>query len=140
MDAYKRPERADVGVLAILGAVTPLLSKLIPDPAQRAEAEANLLKLHQSGELKALEAATNIIVAEAKSDHWIVAAWRPITMLTFTFIIANNYIIYPYLSLFWQAAPSLTLPPDLWDLLKIGLGGYVLGRSTEKSVAAWKGK
>ena len=129
-----------MGVLAILSAVTPLLSKLIPDPAQRAEAEANLLKLHQSGELKALEAATNIIVAEAKSDHWIVAAWRPITALMLSFIIANNYIIYPYLILFIDNAPKLTIPPDLWDLLKIMIGGYVGGRSVEKSVAAWKGK
>ena len=121
-----------MGVLAILSAVTPLLNKLIPDPAQRADAEANLLKLHQAGELKELESAMNIIVAEANSSHWIVAAWRPITMLTFTFIIANNYILYPYLSLFWQEAPKLTLPPDLWALMKIGLGGYVTGRSAEK--------
>ena len=126
-----------MGVLAILSAVTPLLSKLIPDPAQRAEAESNLLKLHQAGELKELESATNIIVAEAKSDHWIVASWRPITMLTFTFIVANNYILYPYLSLFWEDAPVLSLPKDLWDLLKIGLGGYVVGRSVEKSVKSY---
>ena len=71
-------------------------------------------------------------MAEANSDHWIVAAWRPITMLTFVTIIANNYIVYPYLSLFWSEAPNLDLPPDLWDLLKIGLGGYVVGRSGEK--------
>ena len=129
-----------MGVLAILSAVTPLLSKLIPDPAQRAEAEANLLKLHQAGELKELESATSIIVAEAKSDHWIVAAWRPITMLTFTAIVANNYIVYPYLSLFWDAAPVLSLPPEMWGLMKIGLGGYVVGRSAEKVVAKWKGK
>ena len=123
-----------MGVLAILSAVTPLLSKLIPDPAQRAEAEANLLKLHQAGELKELESATNIIVAEAKSDHWIVAAWRPLIMLMFGFIIANNFILYPYLSLFWESAPKLEIPPDLWDIIKIGLGGYVVGRSVEKSV------
>ena len=126
-----------MAILSILSAVTPLLSKLIPDPAQRAEAEANLLKLHQDGELKELESATNIIVAEAKSEHWIVASWRPITMLTFTAIVANNYILYPYLSLFWEDAPILAIPADLWDLLKIGLGGYVVGRSVEKSVKSY---
>ena len=128
-----------MGVLAVLGAVTPLLNKLIPDPAQRAEAEANLLRLHQAGELKELESATAVIVAEANSSHWIVAAWRPITMLTFTFIIANNYILYPYLSLFWQEAPVLILPPDLWALMKIGLGGYVTGRSAEKVAKTIRG-
>ncbi len=77
---------------------------------------------------------SEVIKAEANSSHWIVAAWRPITMLTFTAIIANNYILYPYLSLFFEAAPVLLVPADLWDLLKIGLGGYVVGRSVEKSV------
>ena len=129
-----------MAILSILSAVTPLLSKLIPDPAQRAEAEANLVRLHQAGELKELESAATIIAAEAKSDHWIVASWRPITALMLAFIIANNYILYPYLSLFTDNAPMLDIPPDLWDLLKIMIGGYVGGRSVEKSVAAWKGK
>jgi len=60
-------------------------------------------------------------------------------MLTFVIIIANNYILYPYLSLFFDAAPKMEIPPDMWDLLKIGLGGYVLGRSGEKAVKAWRG-
>ena len=59
-------------------------------------------------------------------------------MLVFVVIIANNYIIYPYLSLFWPEAPTLEIPPDMWGLLKIGLGGYVVGRSAEKAVTAWK--
>ena len=59
-------------------------------------------------------------------------------MLLFAAIIGNNYIIYPYLSLFWMDAPMLEIPPDMWDLLKIGLGGYVVGRSGEKMVNTWK--
>jgi len=127
-------------VTALLTAGTAILNKIFPDPLERAQAQAKLLELQQQGELKELESAMNIIVSEAKSDHWVVAAWRPITMLTFTLIVANNYILYPYLSLFWQEAPVLVLPPDLWALLKIGLGGYVVGRSVEKSVKAYKGE
>ncbi len=59
-------------------------------------------------------------------------------MLTFVAIIANNYILYPYLALFWSDAPVLEIPPDMWGLLKIGLGGYVVGRSGEKIATAWK--
>jgi hypothetical protein len=33
---------------------------------------------------------------------------------------------------------SLPTPPDLWALIKLGLGGYVVGRSAEKCVTAWK--
>lgn len=115
-----------------------LIGKFFPDPAERAQAELNLLAMHQAGELKELDAAMQVIMAEAKSEHFLVAAWRPITMLTFVFIIANNYIIYPYLSLFWPDAPTLAIPPDMWDLLKLGLGGYVVGRSVEKGIKNWK--
>ena len=81
-----------------------------------------------------------IIEAEAKGDSWLQRSWRPITMLVFVFIIANNYILFPYISLFGGTATALDIPPDMWSLLKLGLSGYVIGRSIEKSVKAYKEK
>ena len=79
-------------------------------------------------------AKAQIITAEAKSEHWLVSAWRPITMLTFTFIVANNYILVPYANMFLiEDIKPLILTQDMWDLLKIGLGGYIVGRSVEKA-------
>ena len=115
-----------------------LIDKLIPDKQAQADAKLKLLSLQQSGGLKEIEASMNVIVAEAKSEHWITSAWRPITMLVFVAIVANNYILYPYISLFWHSAPILDIPPQLWDLLKIGIGGYVVGRTVEKSVKTFK--
>ena len=94
--------------------------------------------MQQRGELAELDAAMQVITSEAKSEHFLVSAWRPITMLSFVAIIANNYLLYPYLSLFWESAPILALPPDMWDLLTVGLGGYVVGRSGEKMIKNWK--
>jgi hypothetical protein len=90
------------------------------------------------GSFKEFEKQADIIIAEAQSEHKLTAQWRPITMLVFVIIIANNYLVYPYLSLFWIEAPLLELPPDLWQLLKIGLGGYVVGRSGEKIAQVFK--
>lgn len=87
-----------------------------------------------------IKAARDIIVAEISSDSFLAKNWRPITMLVFVTIIANNYIIYPYLSLFFTNAPMLEIPTDMWALLKIGLGGYVVGRSVEKGIAVFKDK
>lgn len=117
-----------------------IIERLWPDPKQQAEAKLKLLEMQQNGELQELVAAAGIVKAEAESEHWLTANWRPLTMLTFVVIIANNYILYPYLSLFWSEAPSLSIPPDMWELLKIGLGGYVVGRSGEKVVKLWKSK
>lgn len=115
-----------------------LIDALFPDPVKRAEAQAMLLTLENQGKLAEINAAMNVIVAEAQSDSWITRSWRPIIMLMFGVIVANNYILYPYLSLFWPDAPALELPPDLWGLMKIGLGGYVVGRSAEQGIKAWK--
>jgi predicted MFS family arabinose efflux permease len=53
-------------------------------------------------------------------------------MCLFGVIILNNYVIYPYLSLFIEAAPMMEIPTDMWSLLKLGIGGYVVGRTVEK--------
>ena len=115
-----------------------LLDKFFPDKDAANKAKIVLLEMKQNGELSKLQTSAGIVTAEAKSDHWLAANWRPITMLTFVFIVANNYIIYPYLALFFEEAPKLEIPPDMWALLQIGLGGYVVGRSVEKSVTGLK--
>lgn len=125
-------------IATLLSLVPSILDKVIPDPVERDKAKLEFMKQQQSGLLTELQGQIDIIQEEAKSEHWLTANWRPLTMLTFVVIIANNYILYPYLSLFWPEAPQLSIPPDMWDLLKIGLGGYVVGRSAEKGLKIWK--
>jgi len=129
-----------VPITAILGIGSKLIDKFFPDPEAKAKAQLQLLEMQQTGELAELAASKDIIVAEAKSEHFIVSAWRPITMLTFVAIIANNYIIAPYLDAIFGSGIKLEIPPDMWDLLKLGLSGYVVGRSAEKITKHWKGK
>lgn len=81
--------------------------------------------------VKTDELRANIIIAETKSQSWLARNWRPILMLTITAIVANNYVIFPYASLFTTKVTMLTLPDHLWALLKIGVGGYIVGRSAE---------
>ena len=82
--------------------------------------------------VKTDELRHNIIIAETKSQSWLARNWRPILMLTIVAIIANNYVLFPYLSLFTEKVTMLTLPDHLWALLKIGVGGYIVGRSAEQ--------
>ena len=125
-------------MIPLIEAGLSIIEKLIPDKAARDKAKLDFLALQQQGQFKEIEAAMNVVVTEAKSEHWLTANWRPLTMLTFVIIIANNYILYPYLALFWNDAPVLEIPPDMWQLLKIGLGGYVVGRSGEKIIKNFK--
>ncbi|GER92676.1 hypothetical protein A45J_0394 [hot springs metagenome] len=83
-----------------------------------------------------------VIVSETQGQSWLQRNWRPMLMLTFTYIIAHNYIITPIIRMFSFGAnvPVLEIPPDMWDLLKLGIGGYIVGRSAEKIINEWKAK
>jgi hypothetical protein len=42
------------------------------------------------------------------------------------------------LNLFLEKDFVIDLPRELWNLLQIGVGGYIVGRSGEKMVDKWK--
>jgi len=69
-----------------------------------------------------VNAQKDILIQEAKGN-WLQRSWRPIVMLTFSFIVVLGIFI---------DIPLLKSDSPFWDLLEIGLGGYVIGRSAEK--------
>ena len=125
--------------LSAIPMVGEIIDKLFTSDEEKADAKLKLMALQQSGELQKIVEASKVVQEEAKSEHWVTATWRPITMLVFVAIIANNYILYPYLSLFWTDAPVLDLPEQMWNLLQIGIGGYIASRGAEKTIKNWKG-
>ena len=120
-------------LVPIIGSLAgKVLDKFVEDKdlSKKIESELTLeLMRYESAELKA---ATDIIVAEAQSGNWITNSWRPITMLTFVGLIV----------LHWLGFTPENLPEGqvlaLLEIVKVGLGGYVLGRSGEKIVKEWK--
>lgn len=90
------------------------------------EQQIGMLEYALDYEQKQLETRASIIEAEAKSDSWITRSWRPITMLSFVGAILA----------YWFGLTPDTIPPeainDMFTLVQLGLGGYVVGRSAEK--------
>jgi hypothetical protein len=113
----------------IVNPVTDLVSEYIPDADKRAEFETKLRMALMDQESSFIEASRDIVVAEAQGESWLQRNWRPIIMLTFGAILANNYILVPYV----PGAVVLEIPDGMWSLLTIGLGGYVVGRTIEKT-------
>lgn len=119
-------------LLPILGQIGSTVAKnLFPDPAdqqKRAEAEQKFT-LGVMEHANAIEqAAAEVVKAEAASSHWLAANWRPVTMLVFVGLIVARWLGW--------TAPGMTEAEYLsvYDLIKIGIGGYVVGRSAEKIV------
>lgn len=128
---------------AIIGALAPIVGKVIdravPDQKEAQRIKTEVLSGMMEHEAAELEAKTKVLVTEL-SGSWLQRNWRPLLMMTIVTIIANNYLIAPYLSAVFGVGIALDLPERLWDLMTIGVGGYVAGRTGEKMVDIWKGK
>jgi hypothetical protein len=126
------------GIAALLPALTGILERVVPNPNQRMEIQAELMKAALDSKSEFYKAAGSIITAEAQGESWMQRNWRPITMLSFVFIIVNNYILAPYTEFFTGlfgyavTVPVLEIPEGLWGLLQIGIGGYIASRGVEK--------
>ena len=124
-------------MLPMLNAVAPLakvlfstIEKAVPDKDLQEKLKAQLQTQLLQSNTQELQAAAKIIEAEAKAG-WFAASWRPLLMYVLIFILVWNYVIGPVIKIFTGAIISFELPGDVWSLLQIGLGGYVLGRSAE---------
>jgi Holin of 3TMs, for gene-transfer release len=89
---------------ALLDFGSKLVDKLIPDPAAKAEAQLELLKLNQTGELAQLTATTDLAKAqigvntvEAGSTSTFVAGGRPFVIWVGGFGLAYAAILEPLL-------------------------------------------
>ncbi len=122
----------------IVSGLFSVIDKAVEDKDEAAKIKSRLQEMMLTGQMKELEAAATIIVAEAKGESWLQRNWRPLLMCLFGLIVANNYVVAPYVQLFLSIDVTLELPPDMWDLLKLGVGGYVVGRSVEKGIRVWK--
>ena len=127
----------------VVGNVTDIIGKKVEDKdlanQLNAEITRQIMNSDHSEYIEHLKQAGSIIKAEANSQSWLARNWRPGLMTLFGLIVANNYIIFPYLQNFMpDHAVLLPIPTDLWQLLKLGIGGYVVGRSGEKIVKVMK--
>jgi hypothetical protein len=123
-------------IAGIFKPAAKLVDDLHTSEEERLQAKSHLLDVQAAAmqrvfdyEKEALKGQQEIVAAEAQSEHWLTACWRPITMLTFLALAVGDT-----LGLF-----GTPLRDEAWMLLQIGLGGYVVGRSGEKITKAIKG-
>lgn len=118
---------------ALMPILAPILQSvagsLFPNPEDeikrlQLQQQIPMLLAQQAGALEA--AAADIVKTEAASSHWLAANWRPLMMLVFAGLVVARFLGY--------GAPNVTEAEylELWTLIKIGMGGYVGGRTVEK--------
>ena len=105
-----------------------VIDKLFTSEEERLKAKNEIFKVLQEQQLELQKLQTEIIVTEA-NGNWLQRSWRPILMLAFGFIVIYVKFIAPLFSL-----PIPPLEDEFWNLLQIGIGGYVIGRTGEKMI------
>ena len=111
------------GVVKEVGKV---IDNLFTSDEERLKAKNEVFKVLQEQQLELQKLQTEIVLAEA-NGNWLQRSWRPILMLSFGFIVIYVKFIGPLFSL-----PIPPLENEFWNLLQLGIGGYVVGRSAEK--------
>lgn len=107
------------------------LDNLFTSKEEKIKAENVIKQILIQKELELQKMQTEIIVAEAKGN-WMQRSWRPILMLSFGFIVIYVKFVAP---LFDLKIPELE--NEFWNLLQIGIGGYVIGRTGEKMMNSY---
>ncbi len=124
-------------MIPMLSAIAPLakilfstIEKAVPDKDLQERLKAQLNEQLLKSSTEELKAAASIVEAEAKAG-WFTASWRPLLMYVLIFVLVFNYIFAPIIKMFTGLVIGFDLPGDVWTLLQICLGGYVVGRSGE---------
>ncbi|MEK7244958.1 MAG: 3TM-type holin [Pseudomonadota bacterium] len=118
----------------VIAGIFSVIDKAIEDKDQAAAIKVKLQEMVLTGQMREIEEAAANIRAEATGDSWLQRSWRPLTMLTFVSLIVAKWLGF--------TAPGVTEAVELalFEIIKVGLGGYVIGRSVEKGIRVWKEK
>ena len=127
---------------ALLDVGMKVLDKFIPDPAEKAKAQAELLKMQQEGRLAELQAdskeaeeLTKRLQADMASDSWLSKNIRPMILIAvfvayFVFAVASAFginVTQAYVELLGQ-----------WGMLSVSF--YFGSRGMEKVAEIWNKK
>jgi len=106
----------------VVNAVGKAIDRLSTDSTKKEQLKSQI----SSELLKYLDSLTEAqqkIITQEANGNFLQRSWRPIVMLTFTLIVVLGIFI---------DIPLLKDGSPFWNLLELGLGGYVIGRSAEK--------
>ena len=120
----------------LIGSIGGKVLNIVDDVVEDKD-EANRLKFEIQRQLienksNELESAAKIVLAEAQGG-WLQRNWRPLLMVTFAGLVVAHW--------FGFTAPDIpeSVQNSLLNIVMIGVGGYVVGRSGEKIADKFRG-
>lgn len=113
----------------LLSAIMPVISRIIPDPAKQAEAQAEITKAILENQAAIFTSMKDVMTADAASESWATRNARPFTVF-WCLGMMTWVVISPIFGLQNATIASVkAIPESLWSLSAYGIGAYILGKS-----------
>lgn len=103
-----------------------IMDQTITTDQERLQQKEKISSLVLTKLTEVVSAQKEVLITELSGSK-LQRNWRPILMLGFGFIVMYSKFIAVAFGL-----PNTSLEPQFWELLSLGIGGYVVGRSVEK--------
>ena len=131
-----------IPIAALLSIGEKVLDKVIPDPEQKAKAQAALMEMQQKGELAVIQAdiqeqeeLTKRHVADMASDSWLSKNIRPMALIA----VFAAYFLFAMMSAYGHNAnEEYVTPLGQWGMLIFSF--YFGSRGAEKIAEIWSKK
>lgn len=113
------------------GKVLDIVDDVVEDKDEANKLKFQIQKQLMESKTTELEAQAKIVLAEAQGS-WLQRNWRPLLMVTFAGLVVAH----------WFGFTAENIPESvqnsLLNIVMVGVGGYVAGRSAEKVADKWK--
>ena len=110
------------GLSDVTASIGGVIDSLSTSDKEKLEAKAKLTEI-VTGKLAELASYQKEVLVTELKGNFLQKSWRPIIMLAFGTIVI--------VACFYNVKLN-KVPEEFWGLLKIGIGGYIGGRSLEK--------
>ena len=130
--------------LSLIPIFSTLIDRIFPDKEKAAQAQIEMQKVlneaaaeQAKADAAIVESKSKVIVAEAQSESWAARNWRPHLMYSIMIMMLYNWMIAGILRSLGFDITIIPIPNDMWTLLSIGVGGYVVGKSGENIMTTY---
>ncbi len=124
-------------IALIRGPLLAIIEKLVMEKDAKAELKAEIVRHLAEHDQLLHQAQRDVIIAELSRGSWLGRSWRPLLMLLVMGIITVYGLILPLIEALLGQAIGFTprwhdIPEGLWNLITLGVTGYIGGRTLEK--------
>ena len=102
----------------LVSEIGDVIDSLTLSSKEKMQLRANLTEVLSRFEADLQREQSSVIRSESQGN-WLQRSWRPVIMLAFAVVILAGM---------FTDLPLLEDTSRFWDLLEIGLGGYIVGR------------